>query len=131
MSKILEKVVSKRLAVHKESNNLRDKFPSAYHSFHSTEIALVCIQNDLLKALDDKKWCFLVMLDLSAAFDTVDHSILITRWAGRFGIRGSALEWIKSYLHERGQFVTIKGCSSDTKKLDCNVPQGSVLGPDF
>ena len=131
MSKILEKAVSKRLAVHKESNNLRDKFPSAYHSFHSTEIALVRIQNDLLKALDDKKCCFLVMLDLSAAFYTVDHGILIARWAGRFGIRGSALEWIKSYLHERGQFVTIKGCSSDTKKLDCNVPQGSVLGPDF
>ena len=75
MSKILEKVVGKQLVVHRENNSLRDTMQSAYRCFHSTETALVRIQNDLLRALDEKKCCFLVMLDLSAAFDTVDHDI--------------------------------------------------------
>ena len=106
---------------------------SAYKKYHSTETALIRIQNDMLRAIDDKNLgCgFLVLLDLSAAFDTVDHQILLQRMSTRFGVKSSALAWIKSYLHERKQFVTISGVNSENKVLDCDVPQGSVLGPDF
>jgi hypothetical protein len=130
LSKVLEKVVSKRLVSHKEKHGLQDKMQSAYRRFHSTETALVRIQNDLLRGLDMKQCCFLVMLDLSAAFDTVDHQILLNRLDGRFGIRGAALDWVASYLHKRSQFVLVNGTSSSEQELNCSVPQGSVLGPN-
>jgi hypothetical protein len=70
-----------------------------------------------------------VLLDLSAAFDTVDHEILLDRLANRFGISGNALAWVKSYLTERCESVVIDGVLSEQHVMDCNVPQGSVLGP--
>ena len=73
----------------------------------------------------------LVLLDLSTAFDTVDHTILVSRLYDRFGIQGSAIEWIKSYLHGRKQFVMVSGSKSQEQYLSCNVPQGSVLGPGW
>jgi hypothetical protein len=129
LSKILEKIVAKRLLEHKDKNLLHEKMQSAYRKHHSTETALVRIQNDILRAIDNKQCVCLVLLDLSAAFDTVDHPTLITRLSDRFGVRNSALEWIKSYLHERKQFVNILGVKSAAHVLNCNVPQGSVLGP--
>jgi len=71
----------------------------------------------------------LVMLDLSAAFDTIDHSILLKRLQNRFGVEGSALSWFHSYLSDRDQAVSIDGVTSEAKVLDFGVPQGSVLGP--
>ena len=131
VSKILEKVVGKRLNSHKDKYGLNEKFQSAYRKFHSTETALVRIQNDILRAIDNKQQgCgFLVLLDLSAAFDTVDHKILIRRMEKRFGVNGLCLDWLSSYLHKRKQFVSINGGKSDEEELDCDVPQGSVLGP--
>ena len=129
LSKILEKVVSKRMVEHKDSNNLYEKFQSAYRKCHSTETALIRIQNDLLLALDSKQCVFLILLDLSAAFDTVDHTILVKRLNQRLGIQGGAIKWIQSYLDERKQFVIIQGERSAEHVLDCDVPQGSVLGP--
>jgi len=73
----------------------------------------------------------LVLLDLSAAFDTVDHPTLIKRLEKHFGITQEALTWIKSYLSDRTQSVKINSSSSSDQKLTCNVPQGSVLGPTF
>ena len=74
---------------------------------------------------------FLILLDLSAAFDTVDHNILLTRLEKRFGVTGSAIDWIKSYLHNRKHTVVINNTSSSDRLTTCNVPQGSVLGPEF
>ena len=71
----------------------------------------------------------MVLLDLSAAFDTVDHQLLLTSLSDTIGIRGDALKWIKSYLHGRSQAVTIEGKNSQKYPLECGVPQGSVLGP--
>ena len=109
--------------------HFNEKMQSAYREGHSTETALIRIQNGVLRSIDSKRCVFLVLLDLSAAFDTVDHRILVTRLSDRFGVRGSALQWIESYLSERKQFVVVNGTRSHEHSLDCNVPQGSVLGP--
>ena len=122
-------MVAERLNCHLENANLHETFQSAYKKGHSTEMALTRIHNGILCAIDDNECVILVLLDLSAAFDTVDHDILIERLKHRFGITGKALTWIKSYLCERTQFVKI-GCKrSDNHKLCCGVPQSSVLGP--
>ena len=101
----------------------------SYKQHHSTETALTCVQDDFLRAIDDTKFIMLLMLDLSAAFDTVDHTILINRIENRLGITGTALKWFKSYLADRKYRVVLDGVSSNHTNLDCGVPQGSVLGP--
>ncbi len=131
ISKILEKVVLKQINSHKILYNLSEKFQSAYRTDHSTETALLRIQNDLLQSMDKGKCCFLVLLDLSAAFDTVNHGILLQRLSQRFGIRDRAFEWIRSYLSDRNNFVAINTSESTRITQHCNVPQGSVLGPTF
>ena len=129
ISKIIEKVVASRLIAHLEANGLQDLFQSAYKRFHSTETALLNVTDDLLNGLDMKKLAMLVMQDLSSAFDTVDHDILIRRMECRLGIQGKALQWFKSYLTDRTQAVLIDGTQSGSTPLKYGVPQGSVLGP--
>ena len=128
LSKILERAVSAQLQKHLEVNNVSDNFQSAYRAGHSTETALVRVQNDLLCALDKGELAVLVLLDLSAAFDTVEHSILLHRLEKRVGICGTPLSWLKSYLTNRSQSVCIKGYASPSLPLSQGVPQGSVLG---
>ncbi|CAB4032989.1 Hypothetical predicted protein, partial [Paramuricea clavata] len=79
--------------------------------------------------LDNGDSVILVLLDLSAAFDTVDHLMLLTRLSKRFGIRGRVLDWLTSYLTSRKLFIRVEGTDSLLSDLDCGVPQGSVLGP--
>ena len=129
VSKTLDEVAGKRLGKHKEKNKLNEKLQSAYRNGHSTETALIRIQHDLLTAIDQRRCVFLVLLDMSAAFDTVDHSVLLKRLSDRYGVKDQALAWVKSYLSERKQFVSITGAKSTEEDLECNVPQGSVLGP--
>ena len=105
ISKVTEKVVASRLNNHLDEADLHEIFQSAYKKAYSTETALMRIHNDNLRAIDDNECVILVLLDLSAAFDTVDHQILLTRLRNRFGISGKALSWIKSYLSDRTQFV--------------------------
>ena len=80
-------------------------------------------------SIDNQKSVVLVLLDLSAAFDTVDHSLLLARLSTRFGICDQALDWFRSYLSDRTQYVRIQDVSSDVHALPYGVPQGSVLGP--
>ena len=96
---------------------------------HSTETALIKVHNVIALAIDIGHSVILVLLDLSAAFDTVDHNILLSRLSSRFGICGTALTWFESYLSDRKQYVNINGSSSRSSKLSQGVPQGSVLGP--
>ena len=85
--------------------------------------------NDLLLSADQRNISLLVMLDLSAAFDTIDHSILLNRLQCDFGFDGIVLKWFHSYLTNRTQSVSIKNTLSSTQRLSFGVPQGSVLGP--
>ena len=129
LSKILERIIFDRMTKHIQSFNTYTPFQSAYRKFHSTETALLRIQNDLLLAIDKRKVSALVLLDLSAAFDTIDHSILLGRLKSWFGISGSALELLSSYLKDRSESVTIQSTSSSPLPVLTGVPQGSVLGP--
>ena len=106
-----------------------EPFQSAYKKFHSTETALIKVQNDIFIQIDKKNCVALLLLDMSAAFDTVDHKLLIARLSNRFEIKGQALKWFESYLYDRKQFVIINNVKSNTKPLQCGVPQRSVLGP--
>ena len=102
---------------------------SAYKQFHSTETALLKVHNDINLKIDNGKVTALTLLDLSAAFDTIDHNILITRLSTWYGISGTALSWFTSYLTDRQQAIKIGNCFSDMLPTSCGVPQGSVLGP--
>ena len=96
-SKILEKVVASRIQSHLSSNSLSSSFQSAYRIFHSTETTLLKIHNNLILAMDRGEVTSLILLDLSAAFDTVDHSVLLTRLQNWFGLDGLSLD-IGSHL---------------------------------
>ena len=131
LSKLIEKVVAIQLSNYLQDNHLHETLQSAYKKFHSTETALIKVHNDIATAIDDELSVILVLLDLSAAFDTVDHGILLTRLSMRYGIRDRALEWFVSYLSDRTQFVKLDGSSSESIHLPQGVPQGSVLDPNL
>ena len=131
ISKVIEKVVSGRLIEHLIKNSMFDPLQSAYRDKHSTETALIKVQNDILSALDAGSSAILLMLDLSAAFDTIDHDILLSRLCNVYGITGNALDWFRSYITGRIQRVVIENenAVSGDQELGFEVPQGSVLGP--
>ena len=107
ISKLIEKVALTQINSYLCQNNLFPKCQSAYRKGHSTETALLQVQNDVLLSLDMQNDVILVLLDLSAAFDTIDHNILLHRLCCRFQITGIVFEWIKSYLQRRTQQVRI------------------------
>ena len=128
LSKIKERAILDQLLPILEANQVIPSLQSAYRQFHSTETALCRIYNDLVLNTCDGKASVLVMLDLSAAFDTVDHQLLMSDME-EVGVRDSALTYMKSYLYGRVQRVVVGEATSDPIPLVCGVPQGSVLGP--
>ena len=105
-----------------------DPLQSAYRDTNSIKTALIKVQNDILSALDAGSSAILLMLDLSAAFDTIDHDILLSRLCNVYGITGDALDWFRSYPTGRIQRVVIEDAVSGDQELGFGVPQGSVLG---
>ena len=99
--------MSVRIENHINCHSLHDPAQSAYRSSHSTETALLRVHHDIASALDNNYCAVLIMLDLSAAFDTIDHSILLNRLEFSYGITGDALNWLESYLTDRKQCVSI------------------------
>ena len=129
LGKLIEKAAINQVNEHLESNALDEVKQSAYKCRHSTETALLRVKEDIVKALDCNKAVFLIMLDLSAAFDTIDHSILFNRLAADFGIKGTVLNWFKSHMTGRSFRVCVGGTKSETMSLKFGVPQGSIIGP--
>ena len=110
-------------------NDLYPSAQSSYRKCYSTETALLRVKNDILLNMNKQHVTLLVLLDLSAAFDTVDHSIMLHRLEHYIGIQGTALEWFRSYLSRRSQRVMVQDSISHKFDLDCGVPQRSCLGP--
>ncbi len=131
ISKMLENVVFNQLMSYLDSNSVFETFQSGFRKQHSTESALLRVLNDILLSIDTGNSVVLLLLDLSAAFDTVDHSILISRLEHCVGIGGSVLKWFRSFLNNITFSVCMDGCSSSKSGLTCGVPQGSILAPIF
>ena len=126
ISKLIEKVIAQRFLQYIRSNNLDELYQSAYKPAHSAETALLRVQNDILCAVDQHQAIALVLLDLSAAFNTIDHAILLQRLSYRCVIHGK--RWFKSYLYSRTQRVCIQGTSSEDISLMA-YPRGRSLDP--
>ena len=129
IDKLIQKCVFIQLDHHMMSNSLHIPYQSGYKIFHSCETVLLKIVNDILLLLDSNSCCVLLLLDLSAAFDTVDHEELLSILYHEIGIRDTVFAWFKSFLSERVQSTCVKGSRSDTRNMLYGVPQGSVLGP--
>src|SRR4029434_7314854 len=128
LSKILEQIVAKQLTSFLHQN-IEEDFQSGLRAHHGTETALVKVLNDLLIASDHGCTSILVILDLSAAFNTIDHHILLQKLEHHVGINGCALSCFRSYLSDRHQFFHVHVKSSNHTRVSYGVPQGSVLGP--
>ena len=108
---------------------MNENLQSAYRRNHSTETALLKVCDDILKNVENQRITIMALLDLSAAFDTVDHKIFLNRLFSDFGIEGKALSWMASYLSKRSQQVIINGARSDKVNLVTGFPQGGGAGP--
>ena len=128
LSRVIERIVMSRLNDHLQRNDLHETMQSAYKRLHSTETALIRVHSDIIRDIDQKNGVILVLLDLSSAFDTIDHTILIQRLQS-YGVKGSALNWFRSYLTSRTQRVFIQNEVSQVTSIPYGVPQGSILGP--
>ena len=128
LSKLIERMVCSQLTAFLDQQGLLPKFQSGFRKNHSTETALLKVLSDIVDAADRKKVTLLGLLDLSAAFDTVDHEILLHRLEKTFGCSGAVLSWLNSFIRNRTQQVNFKDTLSLTASVTSGVPQGSVLG---
>ena len=126
ISKVVEKAALQQLLIHCEKNAPLPKFQSGFRKYHSTETALLKVQNDILMSMDNKEVTLLVLLDLSAAFDTIGHSILLNILQHYFGVVGTALNWFDSFLSGPKQRILVGDKTSDDFNLN---PQGSCMVP--
>jgi len=128
ISNLVERVVTSRFVLHSENNQLFPASQSAYRQIHSTETAVCIVHTDLVRSIDRGHVTVLLMLDLSAAFDTVEHEVLLEILTHRFSVGGVALEWFNSHLSDRTPTICFADSQSKPYNLVCPVPQGSVLG---
>ena len=127
-SKIIEKIVYKRLFRFISLHNILSPSQYGFQENLSTQLAILELQNKIVKAMNDNKSCIGLFIDLAKAFDTLNHSILLEKLCN-YGIRGLSLQWFRSYLQDRYQFVKYKNVNSEHEQVTCGVPQGSILGP--
>ena len=125
LAKTIERAVAAEIQSYLARNDLFGNMQSAYRKNRSVKTAL----NDLLLAVDQGQEAVLILLDYSAAFDTIDHHIMLQRLRQRYGITCSALDWFASYFSNRQQSIVIGNATSIPYKVNIGVPQGSVLGP--
>ena len=127
-SKITEKVMYERLYKFLEKHEILYTLQFGFRASHSINHALVSLTEAIKNSLDNRKFGCGIFIDLQKAFDTVNHNILLMKLE-HYGIRGTALNWFKSYLSGRKQYVSVNGSNSSDLSVTCGVPQGSVLGP--
>ena len=129
-SKLMEKVVARQLTGFINTHNLLYKHQYGFRAKHNTSHPVLHFTDKIYNALNQKPSALTlaIFIDFKKAFDTVDHKILLQKME-HYGIRGTSNEWFENYLADREQFVSINGVKSETVKLVCGVPQGSVLGP--
>ncbi len=128
IDKLLEKLMYTRLISFINKHKILYKYQFGFRKKHSTTLALIEITDNILQELEEGKCSAGIFIDFQKAFDTVDHNILISKLE-HYGIRGPALQWLKSYISNRQQFAFVNGKNSTMQKITCGVPQGSVLGP--
>ena len=127
-SKILEKVIYVRTLEFFNKSKIFSNFQFGFREKHTTSHALLHFIDKISQAIDKKMHTIGIFLDYSKAFDTIDHEILLGKLS-HYGVRGTALDWFKSYLADRKQFVSSNGFDSGLQNVTCGVPQGSLLGP--
>ena len=125
----VETAVAKQLQHYLFSNDLFPVLQSAYRHKHSIETVLLKVTNDILLNMNDQRVTLLLLLDLSAAFDTVDHDTLLHQLQFTFGINGKVLSWFSSYLSGKSQQIAFNETLAAEFELQCGVPQASCLGP--
>ena len=126
LGKVIERAVEGQLQGFLEETSALDPFQSGFRASHGVEMALVALTDDLRRQLDLGGSALLILLDLTAAFDIVDHGLLARRLAD-VGIQGLALKWLKSFLQGQGQRVALGESISEWQALVCGVPQGAIL----
>ena len=129
LAKIMERAVVWQLQPHLESNNIFDEYQSGFRPGRGTETTLIKVKDDCLWAMDSDEASALILLDLSAAFDNVDHARLLERLVSVAGFEDMALTWMASFLQNRTQRVRQGTYYSSNSSLSCGVPQGSALSP--
>ena len=128
ISKLFEKVVFEQLDRFFKENGLFFESQYGFRKLHSTEFATLELVDRALSDIDKKNTSIAIFMDLSKAFDTLDHDILLNKLS-HYGIRNTELKWFSSYLHDRMQYVEINDTTSELLPLKAGVPQGSILGP--
>ena len=127
-SKILERIMYNRLYSFLVENNILYDKQFGFQKEHSTEHAILQLANQILESFNQDNFTIGVFIDLSKAFDTVDHNILLNKLSF-YGVRNNNLKWFKSYLSNRKQYVSTDQVTTDMVSITCGVPQGSILGP--
>ena len=128
VAKVFERIIYDQVYGYLTENNLTSSQQSGFRSLHSTVTALLEATNNWAFNIDKGSVNAVVFLDLKKAFDTVDHSILLSKLF-EYGIRGVAYEWFRSYLDNRNQQCFVNGSLSNSQILTCGIPQGTILGP--
>ena len=131
LSKVIESCMLLQLNQHSKKYGLQPDYQSAYREHHSCETAILQLSNDILWSMERQSITSLVAIDLSAAFDTVDHEILLDILKHKFGIEGKALQWFNNYLRPRSFKVITDGTYSQEQDLEVSVPQGSCAGANI
>ena len=130
-NKIFEKMLFNRIYNYLEKHKLLNPYQYGFRENRSTIHAISHIYDDLLQNIDQNLYSCSIFLDLSKAFDTVDHQILLKKMENYFGIRGICLKLLESYLTNRKQYTYVLNCTSHLRSIFKGVPQGSSLGPLF